>query len=501
MKNSSIKQIGYGTIFSYIAIIFNTLSGFIYTPWMISKIGDNNYALYSMVISLINFFLMDFGLSTAVQRYVAKYAAENRVEEIQDLLGIVFKLYLAIMACVVVILAGVYFSIDRLYTNLDPESLKVFKNLFLIFAAYCVINFPFTPLNGILNGLEQFKITKLCDLLSRILIVILMVLCLYKGGNVYSLVIVNAGVGLLFVAIKLILLITRLHIKVNFLYQSREMTLKVLNFSLWVTVYGIANRLAVTVTPQVLGLFSNTKQVTIYSLASMIEGNAYSLITVLGALFLPEVSRILSRENYKDHLQALTIKIGRVQGFIGYLAVVGFVAIGNSFVLAWMGQGYEAIYMCTLLILLPNVIIDTQTIASTALDADNKVKYRALLCVGQAVVSIGMSSLLAPTFGAIGACIGLFCSYILKLIGLNILYMKIFKLNIFDFFKCTVGSMIVPIGISLAAGFAMEMILPGGWLWVAVKALLIVAIYILLFWLISANYDEKLLIRKVLKHS
>lgn len=497
MELESKKQIGYGTLLSYAMIIFNTVAGFIYTPWMIKTIGDNNYALYSMVISLINFFLMDFGLSTATQRYVAKYAAENKKEQIKDLLGVVFKLYLIIMGVITVVLAVVYLLIDKIYANLGAESLVTFKNLFLIFAVYCVINFPFTPLNGILNGLEQFKITKMCDLISRLLIILLIVICLFFGGNVYTLVLINAVVGIFFVGVKLVILFNKLNVKVNIKYRSAEMTKGVLSFSVWVTVYGIANRFAVTLTPQILGIFSVTKEVTVYTLASQIEGNAYTLITVLGSLFLPEVSRILSKDNSRENLQALMTKVGRIQGFIGYLAIVGFAAIGLSFVRCWMGAGYDSVYICTLLMLVPNIVIDTQTIAGTALDADNKVMQRALLCIGQAALSLGLSSILAGILGAYGACIGLFASYILKLIGLNIFYKKYFGINIRKFFKDTIINMLPPIIISLAAGFVLEYFLKGGWIMLGIKAIIITAVYCAAFWVFSAKKDEKELIKNL----
>ena len=73
---NSSKQIKLGALMSYFAIAFNMIAGLIYTPWMISEIGSSNYGLYTLATSLITLFVMDFGMSAAVTRFISKYRAE-----------------------------------------------------------------------------------------------------------------------------------------------------------------------------------------------------------------------------------------------------------------------------------------------------------------------------------------------------------------------------------------------------------------------------------------
>ena len=76
------KQIKIGAIISYLTIIFNLLLTLLYIPWMVGKIGKSDYALYTLSISLISIFMMDFGISAAVARFLAKFKAEGRNDEI-----------------------------------------------------------------------------------------------------------------------------------------------------------------------------------------------------------------------------------------------------------------------------------------------------------------------------------------------------------------------------------------------------------------------------------
>ena len=101
---SSNKQLKIGAVISYISIALNILAGFIYTPWMINMIGKGDYGLYTLANSLITLFLVDFGLGSAVSRYIAKYRAEGRQDKINNFLGLVYKLYLIIDAVIFIAL-------------------------------------------------------------------------------------------------------------------------------------------------------------------------------------------------------------------------------------------------------------------------------------------------------------------------------------------------------------------------------------------------------------
>jgi O-antigen/teichoic acid export membrane protein len=91
---SSSRQIKLGAILSYVSLIITTVTGLVYTPWMVAKIGQANYGLYTLAISLINIFLLDFGLGSAVSRFLSKYRAEGDEEGANNIMGIIYKLYM-----------------------------------------------------------------------------------------------------------------------------------------------------------------------------------------------------------------------------------------------------------------------------------------------------------------------------------------------------------------------------------------------------------------------
>ena len=106
---NSQQQIKFGAIMSYIAILINLLSGLIYTPWVIRSIGKADYGLYTLAMSVISLFVFDFGLSSAVTRFISKYLAEKDQNKANNCLGLVYRLYIGIDIFLLLLFLGLFF--------------------------------------------------------------------------------------------------------------------------------------------------------------------------------------------------------------------------------------------------------------------------------------------------------------------------------------------------------------------------------------------------------
>ena len=126
----SNRQIKFGVLMSYFAIGINIITGLIYTPWMISSIGQENYGLFTLANSIMAFFMFDFGLSGAITRYISKYLSEGRPDKANNCLGLVYKLYFGIDLLLFIILAVVYIYIPDIYQKLHKESLFLLPRFF-----------------------------------------------------------------------------------------------------------------------------------------------------------------------------------------------------------------------------------------------------------------------------------------------------------------------------------------------------------------------------------
>ena len=114
-----------GAIISYIAIFLNLAITFFYTPWMIRQIGVSDYGLYSLVGTFIAYFIIDFGLSGAITRFIAKYRAEGNQTKVENMLGLTTKVYLCIDAVIFLVLFVCFFFLKES----EPTGGALFRNV------------------------------------------------------------------------------------------------------------------------------------------------------------------------------------------------------------------------------------------------------------------------------------------------------------------------------------------------------------------------------------
>ena len=505
MQNSN-RQIKIGGIISYLTIVFSIISGLIYTPWMISVIGQSNFGLYTLATSLVTMVTIDLGLSSAVTRFISKYRAKNDVESIKKFLGVAYKLFIALAIIFLVSLTIVYFNVDRIFLKLTPDEIEKVKVLLSIAGLYAVISFPFHPLDGLLVSGEWFIFQKSTALVNKVLNIALMITALLMGYGLYSLVVVNAFSGLVIIGLKLYFLRKKDHQQIEWKGFDTRLTREIFSFSLWVMVISIAQRLILNITPSVLGITSGSREIAIFSAAMTIEGYVWTFATVFSGMFLPKVSRLIYGDKAgPEAIQTLMIKVGRIQ-FILLAAIVSiFIVTGRGFFLNWLGIDFEKSYLIAVLLILPGLITIPQEIASTTLIASNQVRYNALSRIIIAVISISLSYLLSLKFGSTGAGIAIFIGNIIGgAIILNIIYVRVLKINVWTFFRKCQISMAFPFVLVLIFGFTLNYFIKEvSWLNTLIKIMILLLIYSISAYYYAINSYEKELvfgaIRKIFK--
>ncbi len=494
-ESESTDRIKRGAFMSYIAIAVNILAGLLYTPWMVAQIGQDNYGLYTLATSLISMFLLDFGLSEAVSRFVSKYNAEGDQESVNNVLGLTYKIYFIIDFVILAILIIAYLNLEVIYKELTPSEISSFKIVYIIAATFSVISFPFTTLNGILTAYEHFFELKVCDLFQKISSLILIILALFNGYGLYALVTANAVSGLATIVLKYSIIKRKSTVKINIKYKSKLMIRDIFTFSVWAAVVSIAQRFIFNISPTILGAVSGATSIAIFGIASSLEGYVYIIASAINGLFLPKISRIIMRGNATDNLLQLMIKVGRIQLYIIGLIAIGFICIGKDFVLLWMGQDYTLSYYSAILLILPSIIYLPQQIGNTAIVALNKVKLQAYVFICMAAINIVLSIVFSYIWGSIGASLAICISYFIRSIGMNIVYYKSLKINIFMFFRECHIKLLKPMLFTLIIGFCLNFILPNiSWHNVILKGLIIVITYLVINWIFIFNKYEKDLI-------
>ena len=498
-----MNQIKTGAIISYVALFLNIVIGLLYTPWMINTIGKADYGLYTLAMSVISLFVFDFGLGSAITRFVSKYLAEGRQDKVDNLLGLVFKLYLFGDLVILLGLLVLYIFLSDIYQGLTLEEMEKFKVIFIIASMFCVISFPFIPLNGIIISYERFIQLKSCDLIHKCIVVALMTACLLMGGGLFSLVIVNSVAGIIIILFKLAVLgKTRIN-AIQWRYWDKVVLKSVLSFSVWVTVIQLAQRCIFNIALSILAAFATSLAITILGIAICLEGYTYSFASAINGMFLPRVSRMVAKNNREEILK-LMIRIGRIQIYIIGLMCVGFICVGREFIQIWLGDGYGDVYVCSLLIILPSFLQLPQEIGNTTVVAEGKVKLQAYAFMLMAAINLLLSYPMTKCYGVVGLCGSIMIAYIVRTIMMDYIFYRTLHINIIKFFINSyvkiLPSLLLVIAICLLFN---RYYIQVGWIGFVIKTIVCTLVYILSVWNFAMDNSEKELlsvpIKKILK--
>ena len=488
-------QIKSGALLSYATVAFTLLAGLFYTPWMIKCIGTTDYALYTLSLSIIGFFMMDFGLSDAVARFLSKFYAEGHEERVAGFLGMAYKAYFILDGVICIVLIIVFFNIDLIYSTLGKDSLETFKGLFLIVSLYSIISFPAVTLSGTLRANEKFVPLYGCNLAEKVSNVLLIVFALLAGFGVFALVLVNACTSLVFIVAKYYFVKKATKAKADFYVWDQGMLREIIGFSLWVTISQVCQRLIFSIMPSIIAITSTTWEVSLFGLASSLEGYVYSVATALNGLFMPKVSRALVSQGANE-LQEMMSRFGRIQLYVVGFLFVCLVALGRDFINCWVGGEYMVLWPCAALLVLPGVVELSQFIASTAVIASNNVKLRAFVYGFMAVVNVVLGFFLTSRLGAFGGCISICIAYCIRTFGMNLIYRNKLHLSLSFFFKKTFLPWAIPAVSTGTIALTLSLFNPiRGWLGLVIEGVVALAAYGILLWLLMFNdYEKKLFV-------
>lgn len=501
------SQLEIGALITYISIGINIISGLLYTPWIIGQIGKNDYGLYTLVNSLIALFMVDFGLSSATSRYVAKYRSENRKAELEKFLSTVYKLYILLDMVILFVLLAFFFLIDVVYQNFTPEELYKFKVIYVIAGVYSICSFPCINFNGILNAYEEFVPLKLTDLFQKVSCVIFTVIALCLNGNLYSLVIVNVISGMTANIIKFFFVNKKVNIRIKKIERSESKSYfkAIFSFSLWSTIWALSQRLIFNITPTLLGIvvIDAAAAISVFGVITTIEGYFYIITTAISGMFLSRITRILNSETAEEELNRLAVKVGRFQFALNGLLVLGFCLIGQEFISLWLGQSFEEAYYGIVLIVVPGIFYNALQILHTTIVVKNLIKYQAYIQIVIGITNVILSLFLSHFMGVLGASIAICIAYCLRLVLTLIFVKKKLGFDMKNFAKKCYIRMGIPVVIAFVFGFFVTTAFEGStWLLLGVKGVAIVIIYAICVMLLGlSKEDRKALYKKIKKEA
>lgn len=478
IEGNGNRKIIKGSIVAYLSLAVNILAGIVYTPWMVRQIGQSNYGLYTLAISITSILMFDFGIGSALSRFASQYRAKQDKQGLERFVGLVYKLYFSIDAVILVVSSVLFFFLGTIYAALSEAELAAFRVVYIMVVSYNLFAFPFANLNGILGAYEEFTTLKGCELLTRVLTIVFVVFSIWRGWGLYALVLSNILSGVIAIAIKWF--VVRFRLRVVPCWGKIDVVLlkSILSFSIWSVVTSVSTTLGTGLLPSVITALLGAEAVAIYGAVNTLNGYAFLLTNAIGGMFLPKVTRLQNDANERARLDGLAIRVGRILGMLSFLILVGFFCVGEEFFVIWMGENYRAAYPCACFLLIGELAFTPFHIYDTEMLAKGVVKPQAILYLVTAIFMLAASIPLISIAGATGAGLVVGAGYTLRSAFRLILYKKHLNISVGVFLKSTYGKMLAYVALAFILKPALNCFSVSTWAGLFLKGLVVLTVYL-----------------------
>ena len=477
-----MSQIKKGALLDYFNIALTNIVGIVLTPFIIRKLGDSEYGLYTLIGAFVGYIaVLDLGLGNAIVRFIAKFRAEEDKKGEENFLANTMVIYGFISS--VIILAGTvcYFNIESIFANsLKPDQMGSAKIMFAILIFNLAISLPGGTFGAICSGYEHFVYPKSLRITRYIIRSITIVAVLFLGGKAVSLVVIDTLMSISVVTANAHYVFKKLNVKIKLHHFDKSLITEVFAYSVWIFVAVLAAKFQWTSGQVILGIVANTTVVAIFAVGVMLGTYYGAFSSAITGVFLPRATKMSIRSNGDRELTDLMIRLGRISFIVLMYILCAFALFGKQFVFLWVGSTYYDAYLIALVIMLAYTVPLVENFGNSVMMAQNKVRFKALLYLSFTFLGMALGYWLALDYGIFGMLTGLMVSWVIVQVVTNIYYHRVLKLDMFRFFKELVYKTWWCVILAFCIGFLIDFIPGEGWFNFILKAFLYTCVYGLL---------------------
>ncbi len=487
------RQITSGVTLSFISQAIAILCGLVYMPFMIRILGQNEYGLYQLVQSVVNYLnLMNFGFSGAYIRFFSMARARQDEDEIANLNGMFLRAYL-IIALLCLLAGGILLGNIRILgehlTEADYGTARVLMTILVINLA---VSFPNSLFTVFLSANEQFVFQQSVNILINILMPLLNLPLLYLGMGSVGPVSVTLALTCVRLLLNMLFCFRKLHMRIHFFYRDRAVFRTLVGFTFFIFLSDVVDQMNSNVDKFLLGRMMGTAPVAVYSVGYNLC-TYYTIVSwIIPEMFIPMANRMAIEEKDDRGLTELFTRIGRYNNYILLLVLTGFILMGKPFIRLWVGEGYELSYYVTVILMLSAYIPSVQTLGVNIQNAKDMHRPRSVIYFGVACVNVVVSIGLIRRWGVVGTSLGTLCAVLLGAgIFMNIYYHRRIGLNVLAFWRGVLRWTGMAALLCLAVFFVMRGVEITTWFQLGLYVLGYTCIYGTLLWFIGLRRKEK----------
>jgi O-antigen/teichoic acid export membrane protein len=399
------KRLASGGLLRVVTLLSTVLISFFMMPFVIHSLGDKWYGLWIIIGALMGYYsVMDFGLLSATQRYIAKVINSSQ----QELLKVfnTSSVALSILGFFILLVSLGFWATCEYFVD-DLEVLAVLKTLIIIAGVKSALMLPFLVYAALLSAKLRFDIAAYLELFKLFLRTLLIVYFLMDGEGILALAYITLGCETF--GYFILAYFAKKQFSKNYIFYSPrffdfKLLKELLNFGKYSFVYELGNTFTTQADNFVVSKYQGLAAVTHYNIALTIYNYAGQFVstTIYGLTTLFTISKLESDEKLRSNFLLFT-EITTIATIFTASAMIIF---GGDFIVLWMGEDFADSYNILIVfsfVLLFNFLHRTSVSLFFSLAMHKRMAYWSL---GEGIVNLIFSIVLVNYYGLIGVALG-----------------------------------------------------------------------------------------------
>ena len=426
-----VRHIARNVLYNWFGTIATMAVGLFLSPFIIHRLGNVAYGVWVLAIGVMAYLgLLDLGMQSAVLRFVSKGHTQNDHQGASEAISAALWVRLQISALILVLSAGLA-AVFPLIFKVPAELAGDARKAILLTGVKMAITMSIGVVAGVLSALNRYDLQNYLSMVQTAVRVIGVVAVLRTGHGIVAIAVCELIAVLIYNAL-LVWVAHRLYPQLQILLNrpKRETLKRIWTYSSYAFLTTVAIQLIYQTDYIVVGKFVSVAAVTYYAIGYSLCSYTSQAINSMGATFVPAASTYEAAGDTNSLL--MLYKNGtRATLAVSLPILITLMVRGRSFIGLWMGPQYSHSSGTVLIILCSTFlfVFANRTAQAIAFGVE-KHKMGAIWAIGEGVVNLSLSIVLARRYGIYGVAIGtaipsllvnviLWPGYISKLVGLS----------------------------------------------------------------------------------
>ena len=402
------RKVLQGSASNMVRVLLSMLVSLVLPPFLVHRMTLAEYGAWVLILQLSGYItLLDFGLQTAIGKFVAEYDASGERDASRRLLSTAFTMLSVVALAGCLVTAVMTWSVPQLFHQMPPALVPEVRWALLIIGASTALTLPFGTFLATFTGLQQYLFPTIVATASRVGSAAGLIILLYLHGTLEQLAIVMAAFNVAAAASQFYgwRRFVQPRVAFSFLSFDRGSAVQLAKYGGALSIWTLSMFLISGLDIVIVGHF-DYPNTGFYGVATSVTN---FMLLIVGSIFgpiLPAVSSIQAGSN-PSNIGELVIRVTRYCTLL--LCLLGLPLLVGAYPLLslWVGHQYavrSAFYLEMLV--LGNVVRQLTYPYVLVVVATGRQHLATLSAIAEAMVNVLVSVLLVTRIGAVGVAIG-----------------------------------------------------------------------------------------------